>query len=227
MTHLQGHGGAPVPEERTYTETETFALESTPHQTELKFQERYHQSEWIPENYLNQFEAMLHSIVEWIGQTVKKNRKEYREFKCPIMYISFISEPPKGAIKMLCVLVRPCAENLGFYKLVLWALRYSVIVYKFKLFKLENVLESNLKILEGMGFRAVWDADMEYTNCLIDDRELMTCSREKWRLSRVLDPEKNVDDDQFFYYNVFPTALELNDQKYVDEKYRRFITRRR
>lgn len=215
---------APVPDGRHYTDSERNALEFDPAMAELRFQNEYKQSEWIPDNYLDCFEDMLGSFVQWTAEVncrKSRGRREWQQFTCPIVHMEFYADAKKKLIMRSCVLMRPCAENLGFYKLIMWVMRYSIIRFDFQTLRLENVLETNLQILQGMGFRAVLDPIYEFTNCELNHDELRRITQSDWRLNGVLDVSKTVEDSKFFYHSMFPSGNQLNDQKFVNDKFER------
>ena len=213
---------APVPDGRNYTESEQLALEFDTVTGEAHFRDKYRQDEWIPEDYLDLFENMLRSIVEFIdyvNRRPNKNQSVYGEFTCPICHVEITARLLKSHIIVRYVIVRPCAEHLGFYKLILWALKYCIHRFNYKSLYFENVLESNLQILEGLGFRSIVNDLYGYYDCVLNDIELLRITSDQWRLSGMLNPHKTIEDYGFFYHYMFPSSHRLNDQEFVNAKF--------
>lgn len=223
ITSLEVSINAPVGKDRKYTAQEEAGFEGTPQDMENDFQTKYKQEVDIPIDYLQQFETMLHDMMTWAKESKGKERNSYRVFTCPIVYMDMIVEPAKNTLRRDVVLMRPCAEKNGFYKIIMWVMRHCVIKYGFDRLLMKNVLDTNKSILKSFGFRVEVDEIYEYDNCVMTREELEQCTMFSWRLGSVLVEGKTPDDAEFFDYTVFPTSSQLNDQYYVNKKFQRVI----
>lgn len=211
---------APVPEGRSYTRQEQEGFDGNADSTERRFQNQFKQDAEIPADYLDRFETMLREIIEWAGTSMNRDRRSYKDFQCPICYMDFVVNPGIKQLEKKIVVIRPCAEKRGFYKLIMWAMRHCVLRNGFDRIVMKNVFDTNKSILTSMGFKTEIDEIWEYENCFMTNEELSRVTPERWRLTDLLEEGKTPENEKFFKHDLFPEHHALNSQAAVDEHFR-------
>jgi hypothetical protein len=152
------HVDAPIREGRRYTATEIVGYTS-PEKVEEQFVKKY--TPIIPENYFEKFEELCRNINYFIGLlhdnpfTWKTKQVWYkRTYSCAIIKVNL--QAGFGQVQITDILVRPCAEQCGFWKRLLNSIRQKIQDWQdLEALTVVLPLENNRNILSHLGFREV------------------------------------------------------------------------
>jgi hypothetical protein len=156
------HVDAPIREGRKYTASEIVGYKS-PEKVEEQFANLY--TSIIPDDYFAKFEEMCRNINYFVSLlhdnsfTWKEKRMWYkRTYSCPIIRVNL--QVGFGQVQITGVVVRPCAEQCGFWKRLLNSIRQKIQDWTnldrgrdLEFLTVVLSLKNNQNILEHLGFR--------------------------------------------------------------------------
>jgi len=193
------HVGAPIRRGRKYREWEKKYF-GDPETTEKYFASKAG-GENIPPNYIEKFTRMCTRINEWIrnihANDTQWTRKHWntKKWVCDVVFVEL--QCGYKQVEILKVMVRPCAEQCGFWKRFLNAIRKEIQEYEnLECFTIATPYETNWAILGYLGFEPTDIGDMSIKGS---------------DLKRVRPWEPTQD---------LPTAEQLNDPAFVNRDLR-------
>lgn len=152
----------------------------------------------IPDDYFEKFQRMCTTINRWIRQCHVDSEKwsgrwQYKAMVTHVIYVKLRCGHKMVEIEK--VMVRPCAEQCGFWKRLLNSIRKEIQEYpNLDFFTIAMPYETNFAILGNLGFEPSENGDMIIRGSILKQVT-------SW------EPTKN-----------HPSAAELNDPNFVNRK---------
>ncbi len=84
--------------------------------------------------------------------------------------------------------------------------------------RMETVLQIDLQFLPAFDVRPVIDPLLNYTNCKLNQIELMHYTGSQWRLNSILHSYKTVENNGFFDHGAHLSSDELNDRNSLTKR---------
>jgi|LauGreDrversion4_2_1035121.scaffolds.fasta_scaffold185976_2 hypothetical protein len=193
LDYMIVHVGAPVRRYRKFRQDERETFKS-PKKVEAKFAKKFGKT--IPDDYFEKFQSLCDDMIKFVktchqDSDVWKTQLQFKYFTTDIIHLRLRCS--RTNVQIYYVVVRPCAEQCGFWKRVLHSIRTEIQEYSdLKSFVIQQPLTNNMKILEKMGFTATQEKDM-----MIDGKDLKQLP--SWEVTAAP-----------------PTAAQLNDPVFVN-----------
>ena len=115
------------------------------------------------------------------------------------------------------VVIRPCFEGHSIYRLLLYKLKTLVCLHEMYGLEVDKPLPENIRILEGLGFTYISGTAQMRMN----SDALSKITAKDWGLEHITD-----DACSLIREGSLPTADDLNNQDFVNQKYRERLERR-
>ena len=198
---LESQLAAPIPKDKEYTEEEQSLFTSLSYQ-EKQFAEDF--GEDIPENYMIVMNDLFDSAHHWVsearnGTGSSKKLIHDKTFKSHMIEFSLGMLRHESCLFLTKIVIRPCAEGCGFYRLLLWKLRNIVIELDLERLEIASILSHNRQILKRLGFEIVPRDNGKNFDAVLSRNELKKITKIAWNI-----PES------------FPSSAQLNDENFVN-----------
>ena len=119
----------------------------SPHKLEEKFAVEFRMGDIINENYIQEFEAILNQLLMIIIEKYQGHRTDEFEIKTQIFYLKMEIVPERFCVNLKEVYMRPCAEGMGFYKMIMLQIVRACLFLKCHLI-VQHPLEGSKYVLE-------------------------------------------------------------------------------